>query len=743
MRAFTGAPALRFWSSIAVGIAAIVLAGCGGGGGGDAPAQPEPAITLSQTTLSFDALREHPTPDEKGILISMSEDVAEIYFAVDVIPEWLDVTGYYLDDSTGNAIFSVTRTDLPKGTYTALVTFYAYDSNANLLATEYVGVTLVVQETVAFARDYVETIAIYGHSTQTQTITATLLAAGESWEVSADQPWISLPAGIQEGSADLAIGIDSSGLALGQYTARIRLVNPHDPTETDELPVFLRVVRPWMTPPPWPFTLGGADGLNEAPKDFAFTLNTGTNAYPWSITHVSYFDMAPAWLDLSKTSGTVGGIGDAFVADALRDLLEPGSYEASLTFRFEVLDEVFTSTVSVRLNIEENRIYVVENGVALYELPSRNRLSAAVNVLSSRDRQDIPWAAESDQAWLSVTPSGFTGEAMDLVADTTALAADTVHVATVTIHSPDAAIENEETVTVALWKGSQQPGDLALNAPFDAVVANPVFPYVHACKADALSSYNIYTGQPVAAPGLPYACEDLAVASDGRTRYVSDIASSAIRGIDLATGDIVETMYRPNASKFGVVRVKGHSFVTPAQPGLTYSFSTDFAAAPHFRRYFEVQDYELGPFSYSGYTIDYSAVRGVTRQSLNMIGGSDTGDARTMALAPDEERFLLSVAGANEFRLYDGLARTRLWTVPALGIPNNTIARADGLLIAGSSVGAESADIQLLNLAGDALGTLSSPAGALLERRMSLTSDTSRLMAPTDLGVIGVLQLPD
>ncbi len=589
--------------------------------------------------------------------------------------------------------------------------------------------------------------AVWGHSDQSHTVNADVLATGKRWQVTSDAAWATVPAGTQQGDATIPINVDSAGLGLGAREARILLVNADNPAQTSALILTLQVGEPALTAPST-FTLGGSDGLDVSPQNYAFSLDTGTNAYPWILSNITLVPNNVDWLELSKTSGTVDGSGDLIVLDSDRDALASGIYDAHLTLQFDVLGQTVTRNVFVTLNHEENRIYVVDNGVAFYEMPARNRLSANVQVLSSRDLLTIPWTAVSDQAWLTVTPSGLTGGALNLQADTTGLTQDAVHSATVTISSSDPEVQNQETVTVGLWPASADPGLLAIGAPFDNSVVNPVFPYVHASRNGTLRTFNTYTGALVSTFSLPYSdTGGMAVSTDGRTVYVPDTNPGQfdVAGIDVATGQVVETLRRSPGSRVGYVRIKGHPMVTPLQANWVFGFGPDIAAAGDDRTVFVVDNSGPG-HSYNGYTLDFTAlpIGGLVKsQALHAVDGTDSGNVQAMALTADNARYLAAVSGTDECRLYDGTQKQRLWAVNAVGTPNNALARDDGLLICGSRIPSGNPhDIQLLDLDGNSLGNLKAPTGDLLDDQMALSSDPNRLVTPTDNDAIGVLELP-
>jgi hypothetical protein len=279
-------------------------------------------------------------------------------------------------------------------------------------------------------------------------------------------------------------------------------------------------------------------------------------------------------------------------------------------------------------------------------------------------------------------------------------------------------------------------------------VVNPVFPYVHASRGGTLRTFNTYTGALVSTFALPFAQSGgMAVSTDGRIVYVPDTGPGQfdVAGIDVATGQVVETHHRALGSRVGYLRVEGHSFITPPQATWWFGFGPDIAASRGHGNFFAVDN--TGPgHSYNGYSMDFTAlpVGGlVTTQALHAVDGSDSGNVRAMAVTPDGAGYLAAVSFTDECRRYDVTQKLRLWTVAALGTPNNAVARDDGLLICGSRIpGGNPHDIQLLDLDGNSLGNLKSPTGDLLEDQMALSSDPFRLVTPTDNDAIGVFELP-
>jgi hypothetical protein len=664
-------------------------------------------------------------------------DVTEIRYGPDGDwPNWLTLDGDWYTDTVYMS-FDVPTTDLPEGAYNTRITFYALNASGETIGTATLDVVLQVHEYVTFVDDYSQAYqhAYYGHSEHEWTHTRSVIGAGERWRASANVPWVRIADDVHDGSGTFSFVVDSAGMALGQHDATIRIENVDDPTDFDTILFRLYVGKPQLTltTPPG-FSIGGEDGTDYGPASFTFTLNTGANTYPWTARITTYNGMD--WLLAEKTAGMVGGEGDSIAMDADRAALPRGSIHALVDITAVVLGVEIRTATYVQLNYEEDRIYVVENGVALYQFPSRSRIAGSLPVMNSQGRPDVPWTATTDASWLAVTPSGTTSDALTLSVTSDALAAEQLHVAKITIRSSDTRIENEESVHVSFWKSSADPAPLSVALPVAYAVANPALPYLHVLSAGKLHTYNVYNGAAAGPVDLPPAAyTGLSVSSDGQILFAptqDDQGKGTI--VELSDWTVREELNLQRAQV--PLRIEGHQYLYRLPCCVPYA---EFAAlTPDARHAVSASNY------YSGVGFEYGAIEQLDHSMLRFgpridswaaFRAYDTGTVQAIAALADKRRALIATQAPNEVRVYDTTARERLWAAPLVGTPNNALVRTDGLLIVGTTVTDGGPDVSLYNVEGELLGQFAAASGDLLANQMALASDRHRIVMP---GVTGI-----
>jgi len=179
--------------------------------------------------------------------------------------------------------------------------------------------------------------------------------------------------------------------------------------------------------------------------------------HPFAITFET--DSGGSCLTSNVTTGTVNAAGAVIQVSGDKTGRVGGTYTGRVKIAATIGDLVLTGEVPVTFNIEANRIVVGASGVGFSSSPAGSVLTRKVTVFSTIGRTDVPWQATSDQTWLTVTPSGMTGGAITLAAQPSGLSTDTTHFATVTVNSPDASVENQQTIRVGLYVNSAAPSD--------------------------------------------------------------------------------------------------------------------------------------------------------------------------------------------------------------------------------------------------------------------------------------------
>src|SRR5437867_6556961 len=146
------------------------------------------------------------------------------------------------------------------------------------------------------------------------------------WTITDDATWLAVTplSGTMRRTAQVAISINTKGLAAGSYTATMTITTNNG--DNASVPVTLTVTSvstsPTMSLSPSSLTFSGTQGgANPAAKTLSIT-NTGGGTLSWTVS-----DNA-AWLSLSPASGTAPSSATASVNTAG---LAAGTYNATIT----------------------------------------------------------------------------------------------------------------------------------------------------------------------------------------------------------------------------------------------------------------------------------------------------------------------------------------------------------------------------------------------------------------------------
>ena len=362
-----------------------------------------------------------------------------------------------------------------------------------------------------------------------------------TWTATPSEPWIVTQIFGSTGRDTMEVSIDAetANLASGTYNGEIvvsttyagAMISETIPVELTLTPATVNVLTPSLD-------FQGALPTDFVAQDLEFLLSV-PREFPWQVDFS--YDDGSDWLQASPGSGMTSGIDSTGINVASAGLTED-SYTGTVNLTVNVNADVITASVPVTVTLEPHRLSVVDNGVALVDAPGISKLSHSVTVSDNRVIS-VPWTASSDQAWLSVTPSGTTGGELVLTADPAGLAPETIHYATVTIESTAPSITNsgEETIRVGFYVTAIAPIAEASADVFEAwmattgLVADPIRPYVYVTDGlTDISVYNVYSGALVdtisnAGGSLRF----MTVSTDGSTLYALDHADNSIVTVDL------------------------------------------------------------------------------------------------------------------------------------------------------------------------------------------------------------------
>jgi hypothetical protein len=523
--------------AFAIACVCALLQACGGGGGGGSGGPPggnsgNGSFTLSASSASFRilAIPGQAHPDQTiNMTVTNTTGVAGVgaaFPAAQGVPNWFTVaiTGTMPDFQVRLSPNSFT----PAGHYTATLLLGTGDANGAVLSSREVPVTMDVIAPVSVNNVPFSASFVSGSDLSGTSFSRGIQADQGTWTVTADVPWIAVPAGTQSGSATLSPVITASGLGIGTHVGHVRVENAEFAQGPGIIDVTIDVAAPTIVLNRTAVVLGGADGTELGTQQLTAWINTGTASHPWSIVLTDADQLG--WMTSDIQNGSVNSIQNAVVHLGFEPgVVDPGTRTGTARFNITVNGVVFSESVPVTLNFESHRLVPQSVGVALSSFPARDRLQRTLTVGSSLGRSNVPWTATSNQPWLSVTPSGESGDALTLTASTSGLAQNQSHIAEVTLASTDETIERDETIRVALWVGGSDPTDLVcaplMETEVHGLAVNPVEPLAYSAGFNnRIYVHNVYTGalvntlQPA---GLTHAVE-LGVSEDGRLLFVAD-----------------------------------------------------------------------------------------------------------------------------------------------------------------------------------------------------------------------------
>ena len=543
-----------FRAALAAALTALAAcgggSGGGGGGGGGGQSGVGDGLTVTPAAIGFAAVRSAPVPNSQVVSITLTrDDITNLvggYVPGSPFPSW-----FYVDTPVGAGRYWTIRlhiasTLLGPGTYTTTLRIAA-TVGSTVVGWRDVQVSFVVRAFGVTPTALPATKVLgssYGAAMPYPDVEVDA-PTGTAWTASTSDEWVTLARTTGTGSyGGIRVNVDASTKPLGTYLATATFSSA---LGTDTATVTLTVSPPKLTvlDPDGATTLvlSGASGHDLTTKTLQVSLDTGTNAHPWTAS------TAYDWIELVTTSGSASMTPGALKvrASAAAAAWPVGTYSGTIELRATIeagtaRETVVTKTVPVRLTLDDLRILVDRQGVGLVSMPGYSSLTRSLRVRTNRGVAES-WiaTATSDGNWLGVASDhGTTADPLVLTADPTGLATDTVHVGTVTVSSPD--VGNVETVRVGLWVGSVDPAAVASvaftqwNTDDPSLVADPVAPhvYVHGHQPSEIEIWNVHTRTKVGTIQVPNAdLGSMTVSGDGRRLFAVDRAPTPRRVVPI------------------------------------------------------------------------------------------------------------------------------------------------------------------------------------------------------------------
>jgi hypothetical protein len=395
------------------------------------------------------------------------------------------------------------------------------------------------------------------------------------------------------------------------------------------------------------------------------------------------------------------------------------------------------------------KLFLSSDGLALSSVPGRHVLSRTIQVDRTQGKALATWTASSDQDWLTVTPSGATGDSLTVKASAKHLAADQFYLANVTVTTED-GFSDTETLRVGLWVGSTAPGTVALDQSGTNIATNPVAPIAYIADGDSIQEYNVYTGAKVGtlkkvAPSVGY----LEVSSDGGTLFAADTTHYKIIALDPNTGAVLGTYSvgfdnsfsfdiaytRPYGQPALVVAgqwpdINGRIIAYPSGEQLATGIAPDLVAAtPDGHTVFSVMS-NSSPGTIYGYRVklNHSALALESIGSLRL----DASNCQDLAISHDGKHVYPACGAPYEFDVYSGKTLSQVQTLPASAYPNNIEIDSFDRAVGGINDAFNQYDVYVYNQKGNSLGNIPTYASGQQPGAMKVSGDGTRVINITD-----------
>lgn len=378
------------------------------------------------------------------------------------------------------------------------------------------------------------------------------------------------------------------------------------------------------------------------------------------------------------------------------------------------------------------RLFLPTNGVALSQFPSYNRLSRSVPVNLTVSHSAVSWIATSNQSWLTVTPSGMTGQLITLTATPGTLSQNTAHIGLVTVTTSDLGpAPVTAMIRVSLWIGPTDPQMVTFTQQTAALAANPVEPWVYvspgnpAISSPSIEVFNVYTGALVAtfnqvAPTVGH----MVVSPDGYRLFAVDTTNYTIIELNASTGAVIASfaLDGPIASDFSFAYARPNGAATlfaPGEPAIEVatgaSISTPISIGiPLYDPFIAVTAdgsrlaiVERGIDPATLYPFNVSGTRGQLMITARKAKTTKAGGCQALAFSSDgSQLYLACTESPYGFDVYDWTTRQQIQTLSAVPNPNNAIFDSLGDFVGGVTGFDQTDDVFVFDTQGDLLGAL-------------------------------------
>lgn len=186
-----------------------------------------------------------------------------------------------------------------------------------------------------------------------------------------------------------------------------------------------------------------------------------------------------------------------------------------------------STVINVEFAVDAVRISSNFPALSFIQLDTQQKLNHQVDILFNSET-NIAWQASANVDWLILTPDT-QNNTLSISADPTQVSSSGISYAEISLDAIDENQAQGSTIKVSLYKDANDAGDVVISNIVpndDAVVVDPLRPYIYFASADMINIYNILTGDLVNTIESPLTGVDLTnlvVHPDGSILLASNI----------------------------------------------------------------------------------------------------------------------------------------------------------------------------------------------------------------------------
>ena len=519
-------------------------------------------------------------------------------------------------------------------------------------------------------------------------VTQQLLISGSNidWSLTSDQAWLKFNKTSGSGPETVVVSIDATQLDLGQHNATLSLNNELDGTRTD-INVSIEVLLPEFTFSKSNIDFDVTDGWQPLTKSLEISLNTGEQSYPVSLTLPEGFNTS----SLAEISSSAQQVDVQLISP---DNLAEGENNTTIEVSTNVLGHQITKSINVNVLAPRHALLIPDRGVSLTKFPTKEKLTAQIDVLDSYNLPNTAWTASTSAEWLSVTPSGTTSDKLVVSANINGLSNDTLYETEIVVIAEESNIVNSESIKVALWIGNSEPElRSTIVGEFYQLAADPVRPYIYASHGETesaeISIYHSHTLDYIGGLELggTHRFGHMQISESGLWLYAG-IDGNSIAVFDLVNQSLVKVWQGHNtlADMFTLLEPSGkplilssHARVYEPKTGneLTsekdsiYGYGTGYLDASLYGNRFCNINHGVSPYTLICYDISYNSYRNtVNITTIGEVPYSTGSNGRAIAVNKDGSTVYAASGSPYDFLAIDIDTMTVSKSLPANAYPN-------------------------------------------------------------------------